>query len=69
MRKWKNSERIDLVNLLLRTKIIECSEQDIELDVFVSTQIDKDMKRLDVSDGGKACWVYKLLGFRRVRFS
>lgn len=42
---------IDLVNLLLRTKIIECSEQDIELDVFVSTQIDKDMKRLDVSDG------------------
>lgn len=42
---------IDLVNLLLRTKIIECGEQDIELDVFVSTQIDKDMKRLDVSDG------------------
>lgn len=42
---------IDLVNLLLRTKIIECSEQDIELDVFVSAQIDKDMKRLDVSDG------------------
>ena len=42
---------IDLVNLLLRTKIIECSEQDIELDVFVSTQIDKDMKRQDVSDG------------------
>ena len=42
---------IALVNLLLRTKIIECSEQDIELDVFVSAQIDKDMKRLDVSDG------------------
>ena len=42
---------IDLVDLLLRTKIIECSKQDIELDVFVSTQIDKDMKRMDIGDG------------------
>ena len=42
---------IDLVDLLLRTKIMECSEQDIELNVFVSTQIDEDMKQLDISDG------------------
>ena len=42
---------IDFVDLLLRTKIIECEEQDIELDVFVSTQIDKDMKRMNITDG------------------
>ncbi|MDD7177570.1 MAG: GHKL domain-containing protein [Lachnospiraceae bacterium] len=42
---------IDLADLLLRTKIIECGEQDIELNVFVSTQINEDMKRLDISDG------------------
>lgn len=42
---------IDLVDLLLRTKIIECEEQDIELNVFVGTEIDADMKRLDVGDG------------------
>lgn len=42
---------IDLVDLLLRTKIIECGEQDIELNVFVSTQIAEDMKRMDISDG------------------
>ena len=42
---------INLVDLLLRTKIIECDKQDIELQVFVSTQIDEDMKRMDVSDG------------------
>ena len=42
---------IDLVNLLLRTKVMECSEQDIELNVFVSTQIAEDMKRMDISDG------------------
>jgi len=42
---------IDLTDLLLRTKILECSDQDIELNVFVSTEIDKDMKRLDVGDG------------------
>lgn len=49
---------IDLVDLLLRTKIIECEEQDIELDVFVSTQIAKDMKRLDIGDGE----IMRLLG-------
>ena len=42
---------IDFVDLLLRTKIIECEEQDIELDVFVSTQIDKDMKRMNITEG------------------
>lgn len=42
---------IDLTDLLLRTKIMECSDEDIQLEVFVSTQIDKDMKRLDVSNG------------------
>lgn len=42
---------IDLADLLLRTKLMECSEQDIELNVFVSTQINEDMKRLDISDG------------------
>lgn len=42
---------IDFVDLLLRTKIIECEEQDIELDVFVSTRIDKDMKRMNITEG------------------
>lgn len=42
---------IDLVDLLLRTKIIECGDQDIEMEVFVSEQIDEDMKRLDIGDG------------------
>lgn len=41
---------IDLTDLLLRTKIMECGEEDIQLEVFVRTQIDKDMKRLDISD-------------------
>lgn len=41
---------IDLADLLLGTKIRECSEQDIELNVFVNTRIDKDMKRMDISD-------------------
>lgn len=41
---------IDLTDLLLRTKIMECGEADIQLEVFVRTQIDKDMKRLDISD-------------------
>ena len=41
---------IDLTDLLLQTKIIECGEQEIELNVFVSTQIEKDMKNLDISD-------------------
>lgn len=49
---------IDLVDLLLRTKIIECSEQDIELNVFVNAQIDEDMKRLDIGDGE----IMRLLG-------
>lgn len=49
---------IDLVDLLLRTKIIECEEEDIELDVFVSAQIAKDMERLDMGDGE----VMRLLG-------
>lgn len=49
---------IDLVDLLLRTKIIECEEEDIELDVFVSAQIAKDMERLDIGDGE----VMRLLG-------
>lgn len=41
---------IDLTDLLLRTKVIECGEQEIELNVFVNTQINKDMKRMDISD-------------------
>lgn len=49
---------IDLVDLLLRTKIIECEEEDIDLDVFVSAQIAKDMERLDMGDGE----VMRLLG-------
>ena len=42
---------IDLLDLLLRAKISECAKQDIELDVFVNTQIAEDMKRMDVTDG------------------
>lgn len=42
---------IDLTDLLLRTKVIECGEEDIQLEVFVGTQIDKDMKRADISGG------------------
>lgn len=42
---------IDLTDLLLRTKVIECGEEDIQLEVFVGTQIDKDMKRADISAG------------------
>ena len=42
---------IDLADLLLQTRIKECGEQGIELDVFVSTQVREDMKRLDICDG------------------
>lgn len=52
---------IDLVDLLLKTKITECVEQDIELDVFVGTQIHKDMKRLDIGDGEIARLIGDLL--------
>lgn len=52
---------IDLVDLLLKTKMTECVEQDIELDVFVGTQIHKDMKRLDISDGEIARLIGDLL--------
>lgn len=52
---------IDLVDLLLKTKITECVKQDIELDVFVGTQIHKDMKRLDIGDGEIARLIGDLL--------
>lgn len=45
------STGIELLDLLLQSKIIECMEQDIELNVFVNDEIDKDMKRLGIGDG------------------
>jgi hypothetical protein len=45
------STGVALVDLLLRTKMIECDKQDIELDVFVSTQMNGDLKRVDISEG------------------
>lgn len=42
---------IELLDLLLQSKVIECTKQDIELNVFVNDEIDKDMKRLGIGDG------------------
>lgn len=42
---------IDLLDLLLRTKIKECAKKGTELDVYVNTQIAKDMRRMDITDG------------------
>lgn len=42
---------IDLLDLLLRTKITECAKKGTELDVYVNTQIAKDMRRMDITDG------------------
>lgn len=53
---------IEVVDLYLRSKIVECSKQDIELNVFVRSRIDDDMKWLGISDGEIARIFGDLLG-------
>jgi hypothetical protein len=46
-----DSTGVPLVDLLLRTKMLECEKQDVELDLFVNTRIDGDLKHMDISEG------------------
>lgn len=56
-----NTTGIALVDLLFQSKIEECAKCDIELDVFVNTQIDRDMKRLGIGEGELARMLGDLL--------
>lgn len=56
-----NTTGVALADLLFQSKIEECAKCDIELDVFVNTQIDKDMKRLGIGDGELARMLGDLL--------
>ena len=46
-----NSTGVPLVDLLLQSKMIEFNDKGIELDVFVSTNIEEELKKGDISDG------------------
>lgn len=46
-----NTTGIPMLDLMFQKKMKECAAKSIEFNVFVSTRIDEDMKRLGVNDG------------------
>ena len=46
-----NTTGVGLLDLLLQNKATECKRINVQMEVFVGTEIDEDMERLNVSDG------------------
>lgn len=46
-----NTTGIQLLDLLLQSRMNECFQRDIEMEVFVGAKIDEDMKRMGLGDG------------------
>ncbi len=46
-----NTTGVGLLDLMLQNKVSECRNRNIEMEVFVNTEIDEDMEELHISDG------------------
>ena len=46
-----NTTGVGLLDLMLQNKVSECRKKNIEMEVFVNTEIDEDMEDLGISDG------------------
>lgn len=46
-----NTTGIQLLDLLLQSRMNECFQRDIEMEVFVGAKIDEDMKRMSLGEG------------------